>query len=197
MKTIINFIFRIEIRRVFMSRLCAMLALVVFVSAVAGCDDKPSVFIALDSDFATFESWPSVMLGSEPLPGHPPGPRFGYLNRKAPKGAKQYPVGTVIVKAIEPPGALDTGWEIFAMAKRGGNFNPEGALNWEFFRLKIVDGAPHIVTRGLTAADPDDGGLGYFDQLGNDFVDMCNGCHGTKASVATDHVLSPLLQLGM
>jgi hypothetical protein len=178
-----------------MNRLVTMIALFLF---VAGCDDKSgSVFIALDSDFATFESWPVVMLGSEPLVGHPPGPRFGYLNHKAPKGAKQYPVGTLIVKAIEPPGAPDTSWEIFAMGKRGGNFNAEGALNWEFFRLKILDGKPHIVTRGLTAADPDDGGAGYFDQLGNDFIGMCNGCHGTKASAATDHVLSPLLQLGM
>ncbi len=178
-----------------MNRLVAMIALCL---AVASCDDKSGpVFIALDSDFATFESWPMTALGSEPLAGHPTGPRFGYLNHPAPKGAKQYPVGTIIVKAIEQPGSPDTSWEIFAMAKRGGDFNAGGATNWEFFRLKIVDGKPHIVTRGLTAADPDDGGAGYFDQLGNDFVDLCNSCHGTQASAATDHVLSPALQLGM
>ena len=172
--------------------------MIALVFLAAGCDDKSNVFIALDSDFAPFESWPMVLLGSEPLAGHPPGPRFGYLNKRAPKGAKEYPVGTMIVKAVEPPGVPDTSWEIFAMAKRGGDYNAEGAKNWEFFRLKVLaNEKPHIVTRGLTAADPDDGGAGYFDQLGNDFIDMCNGCHGTKASAATDHVLSPLLQPGM
>lgn len=165
---------------------------------LAGCEDKSNVFIALDSDFASFRSWPSVALGSDPLPGHPPGPRFGYLNHAAPKGAKAYPVGTIIVKTIEPVGAPDTGWEIFAMGKRGGDFNPEGAKDWEFFRLKILGDTPHIVSRGLTAIDPDDdGGGGYFDQLGNAFVNMCNGCHGTGDSAKTDHVLSPALQPGM
>jgi hypothetical protein len=121
------------------------------------------------------------------------------LSHAAPKGAKEYPVGTMIVKTIEPPGAPATDWEVFAMAKRGGDFNPGGARNWEFLRLKILppNDVPHIVTRGLTAADPDDGGPGYFDQLGQDFINMCNGCHGTGDSARTDHVLSPALQPGM
>ena len=84
------------------------------------------------------------------------------------------------------------------MAKRGGDFNPEGAFNWEFFRLRIVGDTPHIISRGLTAIDPDaDGGSGYFGGLNAGFVDMCNSCHGTTASAATDHVLSPALQPGM
>ena len=186
-----------------LSRRACTHSIVVLVSWAAlslfagGCDDKSPTFIALDTDFFSFRSWTRVPLGSDPLPGHPPGPRFGYLNKAAPKGAKKYPVGTIIVKTIEPDGVPATSWEIFAMAKRGGDYNSVGALGWEFFRLKILGDTPHIVTRGLTAADPDDGGTGYFDQLGNDFIDMCNTCHGTKDSAATDHVLSPLLQPGM
>ena len=176
-------------------KLAGVMIALVFV--LAGCADKGNVFIALDSDFASFRSWPMVSLGSEPLPGHPPGPRYGYLSHAAPKGATAYPVGTMIVKTIEPLDMPATSWEVFAMAKRGGGFNPEGAKDWEFFRIKIEGDTPHITSRGLTAIDPDDGGAGYFDQLGNAFINMCNGCHGTKASAATDHVLSPLLQPGM
>lgn len=165
--------------------------------AVAACD-RGRTFVAVDSDFASFPTWKRVPLGSDPLAGHPPGPRFGYLNRATPSGATAYPVGTVIVKTIEPPGSDPSSWEIFAMAKRGGNFNPEGARDWEFFRLRIAGGQPHIVSRGLTAVDPDgDDGGGYFDDLANAFINMCNGCHGTPASAATDHVLSTALQPGL
>jgi hypothetical protein len=162
-----------------------------------GCEKgHDATFIALDSDFASFRGWTRVALGSDPLPGHPAGPRFGYLNRAAPKGATAYPVGTMIVKSIELVGSDAAEWDLFAMAKRGGNFNPEGAVGWEFFRLRIIGDTPHILTRGLSAIDPDDGGSGYFDGLSGAFVNMCNGCHGTAASGATDHVLSPLLQPG-
>ena len=76
----------------------------------------------------------------------------------------------------------------------------EGALNWEFFRLRIPSATrSHIISRGLTAIDPDCRwcGGGYFGNLNAGFVDMRNSCHGTTASAATDHVLSPALQPGM
>lgn len=174
--------------------------MVALVLVAGGCEDGHGgpVFVALDSDFAPFRSWQRVALGSDPLPGHPPGPRFGYRNKPAPHGAKAYPVGTMLVKTIEPANVDPSAWEIFAMVKRGGNFNPAGAVDWEFFRLRIINGQPHILSRGLTAIDPDaDGGSGYFGSLGNAFVDMCNSCHGTTASAATDHVLSAALQPGM
>jgi hypothetical protein len=162
-----------------------------------GCDEGHSLtFIALDGDFAGFRGWRRVPLGDAPLVGHPPGPRFGYVSRDAGKGAMAYPLGTIIVKTVEPTAAPET-WELFAMAKRGGGFNAEGARDWEFFRLRWVAGAPHILSRGLNAIDPEaDGGGGYTGNLGDVFAGLCNGCHGTKASAATDHVLSPALAPG-
>src|SRR5262245_47396147 len=88
-------------------------------------------FIALQDDFATFESWRRYDLGDMPIEGHPAGPRFAYLNQLPKKGAQEYPVGTIIVKAVELEEVV--AWDVFAMVKRGGNFNAEGALNWEFF----------------------------------------------------------------
>src|SRR5262245_4827739 len=165
--------------------------------AVAGCEQGHNLtFIALDSDFADFRSWKRVPLGDAPLVGHPPGQRFGYLNHAAPRGATAYPVGTLIVKTVEATPVPEQ-WEIFAMGKRGGNFNAGGARNWEFFRLRFGGGVVHIVSRGLTAIDPEaDGGGGYLGNLESGFADLCNGCHGTPASAATDHILSPALQPG-
>jgi hypothetical protein len=166
----------------------------------AGCESKNdgAVFIALDSDFAKFRTWERLSVGDAPLAGHPPGPRYVYLSQRAPKGASQYPVGTLVVKTIESD-PDPSHWEVFAMTKRGGGFNARGAVNWEFFRLRMLaDGTPLILTRGLFAYDPDiDGGIsGYNGGLMADVTDLCNGCHGTPASAASDHLLSPGLRPG-
>ncbi len=163
----------------------------------SACSSGPGpVFIATDEDFAPFRSWERVALGDQPLSGHPPGPRFGYLNHRAPAGASAYPVGTIIVKTVEPSSDF-TQWDVFAMVKRGGNFNAMGAKNWEFFRLKIdPGGTPYILSRGITAFDPSMDGGGYFGPVAGALADLCNSCHGTAASAATDHVLSPLLVPG-
>ena len=176
-------------------KLAGVMIALVFV--LAGCADKGNVFIALDSDFASFRSWPTVALGSEPLPGHPPGPRYGYLSHAAPRGATAFPVGTMIVKTIEPLDMPATSWEVFAMAKRGGGFNANGARDWEFFRLRIVDDSPVILTRGIFAFDPDsDAGVGY-GSGGSVLGQLCNSCHGIPESAATDHVLSEALRPGL
>jgi hypothetical protein len=173
------------------------LVVVALAMPALGCDEgHATTFVALESNFADFRAWRRVPLGSDPLPGHPPGPRFGYVNRSAPRGQKAYSVGTIIVKTVEPSTAPET-WELFAMTKRGGDFNAEGARDWEFFRLRWVNGAPRILPRGRNAIDPEgEGGAGYFGNLGDAFANMCNGCHGTAASAATDHVLSPALAPG-
>ena len=63
------------------------------------------------------------------MPGHPAGPRTAFLNAKAPPGSTHYPVGTIIVKQIETNGDPDMSkWDLFAMVKRGGDFNPEGRV---------------------------------------------------------------------
>jgi hypothetical protein len=150
------------------------------------CQEAPApVFIALDRDFAHFREWERVDLGVEMMPGHPVEQAYGYLNRRT--GASTYPVGTMIVKAFEPS------WELFAMAKRGGNFNSRGARGWEFFRLKLVNDTPVIISRGIFAIDPDsDGGVGY-GSAGTILDVLCNSCHN---NAATDFVLSELLRPG-
>ena len=165
--------------------------------ANAGCDSPKGTFIALDSDFATFLSWERISVGDAPLAGHPPGPRYVYLSKRAPKGASEYPIGTLVVKSVEND-PDPSRWEVFAMTKRGGDFNARGAKNWEFFRLRIVDGTPLILTRGLFAYDPDvDGGISPYPGAPTAaLADLCNGCHGTAASAATDHLLSPGLAPG-
>ena len=108
---------------------------IVCLALVAGCSSgsQDKVFIALDGDFAPFLTWQSVDVPPNNLgAGHPGGPSVAYLSARAPAGAKKYPVGTMIVKAFESnPDQMQ--WDIFAMAKRGGGFDPEGALDWEFF----------------------------------------------------------------
>jgi hypothetical protein len=173
-----------------------MFALVAAV-AVVGCGGgNGPVMIALDGDFAPYASWSSVYLGDNQIAGHPPGPRYGYLNMKAPAGAKKYPVGTIIVKEIHTNGGTDpTTWDLFSMVKRGGGFNDNGALDWEFFILHLdQSNAPTIVARGTAPADASavDGGTYGVATNGQ----TCNVCHAGVGADQTDFILSPLLQPG-
>lgn len=155
----------------------------------AGCDapGEPAVFIALQRDFAPFESWPRVSLGDGAGEGHAAGARHVYHNRGPHRG--RYPVGTILVKAVETTAPFTT-WELFGMVKRGGGFNADGALDWEFFTLRFDAGrVPVIVARGENPKEAAEGAHGYED--GGSGV-TCNRCHGTLAA-PTDHVLSPAL----
>jgi hypothetical protein len=177
-----------------------------FLLLVASCspsEPEPSVFIALQRDFANFLSWKKFYFGDEPLQGHPVGPRYGYVKQVLQPGERSYPVGDVIVKVIESPPSPspspwpspvpEQNWDIFAMAKRGGNFNTDGAKNWEFFTLKIdANGVPVIVLRGTDASDTSSGAHGYLGVTGN--VILCNGCHGDPAEAKHDYILNPELQ---
>jgi hypothetical protein len=149
---------------------------------------SPNTFVPLQRDFAGYTSWTRVDLGDAPLAGHPAGPRAAYVNHPLPPGAREYPVGTIIVKEIHTtdwPYTLD----LFAMAKRGGDYDPNGAVGWEFFKL-LVDssGTPVIQARGINPS-------------GNDPYTVsgtggCNGCHAAPGTDETDHILSPMLQPG-
>jgi hypothetical protein len=173
-----------------------MIGLALLASCTLGCDSTPTgeVFIALNGDFAPFRTWSRVFVGDGPLDGHPAGPRYGYVKQKPPAGATEYPVGSIIVKTVER-GTTPQEWDIFAMAKRGGQFNSAGASNWEFFTLKITAGdVPLIVSRGTNPVDADaDGGAGgsYQDTSGTGVT--CNRCHGLAGTERSDHILSPLL----
>ena len=69
--------------------------------------------------------------------GVEPGPAFVYGRTHAPHGARRWPVGSILVKTVENGEPPD--WTIHAMVKRGGRFNREGAIGWEYFELAFED----------------------------------------------------------
>jgi len=182
-----------------MTRKLAICAVVAAGAVGCGGSGKSGeVFIALQSDFASFQTWPRYFVGDGPLEGHPAGARYGYLKEKAPPGATAYPVGALIVKTVET-GTTPQEWDVFAMAKRGGGYNAGAATDWEFFTLKInANGVPVIVSRGTNPIDADaDGGTaghGYTDPGGTGVT--CNRCHGLPGTERSDHILSSVLAPG-
>jgi hypothetical protein len=147
-------------------------------------DAGDATFIAFSDDFADFQTWTSFYLGEvPPTINEIAGPRTIYVNKLPPKGSKTFPVGTMIVKAIQV--GAPTEWQIFAMAKRGGGFNEMGAAGWEWFELSLKLGPVNVVWRG--SAPPS--GMGYGPGIGG----VCNDCHG--AAKTNDYVQSPPLML--
>jgi hypothetical protein len=177
-----------------------ILSLAIALVAAAGClDDEldpaqatPSAgtFIALERDFQSFLGWTRVEVGQlEISGGHAAGPRFAYV-KGIPSGAS-FPVGTMIVKTTEvgDPSA----WTIHARAKRGGGFNPQGAIGWEWFDLRIAaSSAVTILWRG--AQPPKDHGYESLPGLGvtSAMDGDCNSCHGSAQ--LGDYILSPPLR---
>jgi hypothetical protein len=161
----------------------------------AGPADAPE-FIALPTDFAGYETWWNVAVGEGTVDGAHPGPaRRVYVNVKPDRDAAEFPVGTVIVK-VGAGGELTgtTGTEVHAMVKRGGTFNSQGAVGWEWFELKPTSsGTPSIVWRGTNAPS----GHGYkcvstSNDAGVIEID-CNDCHAAARS--NDYLLGPALSL--
>lgn len=150
----------------------------------AGATDAQPTFLAFTPDFAQFRTWTSVHSDGPPtgtVPDDVLGPRTQYINHVPPAGAAEFPVGTIIVEARE--NALK---KIFAGVKRGGDYNPQGAHDWEWFELnETASGLVSLVWRGV---GPPNG-----DTYGGD-VNGCNVCHA--ACAANDYVCSPLLRLG-
>jgi hypothetical protein len=143
---------------------------------------EPEVFIALQRDFLGYTTWRAFDVGSEPIDGvHTVGTRRVYLNAAPPPGRSGFPVGTILVKTIA---GEDN--KTFAMVKRGGTYNANGARGWEWFELRTAsDGNPAIAWRGV--APPT--GEGYSAAQGG----TCNGCHAAAAD--NDFVQSPPLRL--
>jgi hypothetical protein len=142
------------------------------------------VFIASTSDFAGFRDWPSIAVTLDEAPGdsHLNGPRHVFYNRTPPRGATKFPVGTILVKETDPgPIPQRT---VFAMVKRGGDYDPTGDPNWEWFQLQnLADGSEGIIWRGAGPA----GGA-----YGNGPLGGCDACHGTASR--TDYVMTPKLE---
>lgn len=149
-------------------------------SGTSGGADAGDTFIAFNNSFAPFRTWtmvhddledPNGMLGSGVA-----GPRDQYINMLPPAGSTEFPIGTIIVEV-----RTDTG-KIFASVKRGGDFNANGARNWEYFELQ--ENPVMYIWRGL--------GPPLGDTYGGD-PNGCNNCH--EQCGANDYICSPKLQL--
>ncbi len=162
-------------------------------------------FTAFASDFLGFHDWTSA--AATPASTLPPfDASFGvaadgggltgdggvhtlaetvYLNHPPPSGSTTFPVGTIIVKETEE--AEPTARKTFAVVKRGGDFNPTGAVNWEWFELQnSANGGVVINWRGYGPPS------GSADIYGGDPA-VCNHCHLIAA--ANDDIWSSSLQL--
>ncbi len=138
-----------------------------------------NAFVALGGDFEGFRSWPSFTLAAAPDVGggaHVAGDRTVYVNQVPPAGAADFAKGTILVKEI-------TGADpkLFAMVKRGGDYNDTGAVGWEWFEIQEIGGDAYIDIEWRGYGPPD--GESY---AGN-AEGGCNGCH---AASSHDAVLS-------
>ena len=143
-------------------------------------DAGEPTFVANQGDFYGFTSWTSYDGGTSADDSLDGGQRTLYLNRPPPPGASVFPVGTIFVKTT-------AGADTFAMAKRGGGFNP--ALDdWEWFQLApAADGDVQIIWRGL-------GPTGTF-VYANMPPTGCTDCH--LLAYTNDFVAGPAPQLKM
>jgi hypothetical protein len=167
--------------------------LVLAVAAVSCGDDAASSSadtgacdVVFANAFANYRSWTVFHdMDTDDLDGvHPAGGREEYINHPPPHGSTEFPVGTIIVKE---PTDDPTGAQIFAMVKRGCNYNATGATNWEWFEITppASDGTVDITWRG---AGPPNG-----TTYGGDPNGGCNTCHSTGR--ADDFVLSSAFSL--
>jgi hypothetical protein len=132
-------------------------------------ENSSGVFIAFQCDFSGFESWTAFDLGDDQDDGVTfVGHRRAYINQLPPHGSSTFPVGTIVIKTIAED--QETPGQIFAMAKRGGSYNVQGATGWEWFELlKTTDAPPVIRWRGITPP----AGEKYAGIAGG----ACNTCH--------------------
>jgi hypothetical protein len=161
-----------------------MKALAVTALALAACgttDPEPTgdTFIAFSSSFTDFRSWTSFH-SDGPAEGTQPaeilGPRTEYINMLPASGSTEFPVGTIIIEAMETESH-----HIVAAVKRGGGYN--GGRNWEYFEIK--ENPTAIIWRGL---GPPNG-----ESYGGD-PEGCNTCH-TACGSGNDLRCSAHLQL--
>ena len=139
---------------------------------------EPSVFVPMPADFAGYTSWPSLSIPAATTATTASvhsGPATVYISAPPSDGATTFPVGTRIVKVMAGPDV-----RIFAMAKRGGDYNATGAKGWEWFELLPTDCVPYFIWRGVGPPSGENYG---------DTDSSCNACH--TGSDAVDHVRTP------
>ncbi len=123
------------------------------------------------------------MSPNPPASVHTTGPRKVYINKKPCHGETSFPVGTIIVKEVDMGDIPDR--QVFAMVKRGSDFDSAGAVGWEWFELTNVDDTTETVLWHGVAPPLADG---YLNLNGG-----CNGCHAVNP--ANDYVQTTGLQL--
>ena len=148
---------------------------------MVGCglpEQTNASFIALPKDFEGFETWEKFELKAEGGDNqHVAADRTVYLKARPPKGATEWPKGTILVKKMQ--------FDTFAVVKRGEGYNAKGATGWEWFDLATAtDGSLAIKWRGL--GPPAGEKYANADQ-------SCNSCHG--ANTANDSVMTAGLLL--
>jgi hypothetical protein len=177
-------------------RSLAQLALAPLLAACGEAAVPTGEYVAIERDFAGFDAWTRFDRGAQPVgPSHPDGETFVYANHLPPRGSSAFPVGTILVRMTRPadPSSDPSTWEVHAMAKRGGGYNDDGALGWEYFDLQLeiaADGSrvPRIRWRGEDQTTGD----GYTVPDGG-VIFSCDHCHAT--AVDNDFVLGPELDL--
>jgi hypothetical protein len=144
----------------------------------------PGSFVAFQRDFQGFAGWQRYEIGNfEPVGDglvHIAGKRVVYVNQMPVAGKSAFPVGTIVVKTMQ------TG-ETFAQVKRGGTYNAKGAVGWEWFELKEVNGEWVILWRGI--APPVGACATTYGASGG----ACNGCHASFAG--NDYIGTSVLDL--
>jgi hypothetical protein len=172
-------------------RTLLLLGLLASAGCGGGAPEEPQTFIALERDFQGFTSWERFHREADGSGGiHTGVDRDIYLKSRPSKGAKEFPVGTLIVKHTDGVGDPDNqGPRTFGMVKRGGDFNISGAKNWEWFELVQSNSEDptspwQIVWRGLGPPIGSGYGAGGSE---------CNSCHSEAA--ANDYVEAEPLQL--
>lgn len=158
----------------------------------AGCggtgtpEPTGDTYLAFASSFKGFREWESFPVPEGLGDGtvHTAGARVEYLNRRPDEGATEFPVGTILVKETTAEAIPDR--KVFAMVKRGGGYNADGAEGWEWFELVNLDESQvSIVWRGV--------GPPAGEMYGGDPNAGCNGCHVGASD--NDSVLSTEVRL--
>ena len=170
------------------ARAARALALAVGAAACGGAKDSggasacmPEPFISFTRDFEDLDAWSTAELGGPDNEAHAAGGQLfsRALGLDADGGLC---AGSMLVRS--QPAVADSPASLHGMVKRGGGFNADGAVGWEWFGLgRSEAGAPVVLWRGEEA--PSD--VGYNN--GVELVEAnCNACHAAGAE--HDHLMS-------
>jgi hypothetical protein len=148
-----------------------------------------SLFVAQTIDFEGFCKWPSAPAAA---PGDASdgvhvgaGPLTVYWNMSPPHGAREFPVGTIVLKeSNEADAAQRTAFAMIKRQARGTGYNASGADGWEWWSVKDLGNCSvERLWRGVTPPMGES-----YATVGN-----CNPCHAQV--VGNDYVWDEALQL--